>query len=66
MSEPPGTPDKATIHRAMARLDGFARGLELDEANTRQIVEAVVADMPDQSDEERLTEALRRMNVASA
>jgi hypothetical protein len=26
----------------------------------------VVADMPDQSDEERLTEALRRMNVASA
>ncbi|MCJ2117119.1 hypothetical protein MKK65_11190 [Methylobacterium sp. J-001] len=66
MSEPAGTPDKATIHRAMARLDGFARGLGLDEATTRQIVEAVVTDMPDQPEDERLAEARRRMIVASA
>jgi hypothetical protein len=66
MSEPSGTADKATIHRAMARLDGFARGLGLNEATTRQIVEAVIADMPDQPEEERLTEARRRMIVASA
>ncbi|MHC2106396.1 MULTISPECIES: hypothetical protein [unclassified Methylobacterium] len=50
----------------MARLDGFARGLGLDEGTTRTIVETVVADMPDQSDEERLAEARRRMIVASA
>lgn len=66
MSEPSDTPDRAAVHRAMARLDGFARGLGLDEATTRTIVETVVADMPDQSDEERLAEARRRMIVASA
>jgi hypothetical protein len=38
----------------MRRLDGFARGLGLEEATTRQIVGAVVVDMPDQADEERL------------
>jgi hypothetical protein len=50
----------------MARLDGFARGLGLDEASTRQIVEKVVADMPAQPDGERLAEARHRMIVASA
>ncbi|MGU3329379.1 hypothetical protein ACLBXB_20810 [Methylobacterium mesophilicum] len=66
MSEPLSQPDKAAVHRMMARLDGFARGLGLDEGTTRTIVETVVADMPDQSDEERLAEARRRMIVASA
>ncbi|MCJ2092089.1 MULTISPECIES: hypothetical protein [unclassified Methylobacterium] len=66
MSEPAISPDKATVHRAMARLDGFARGLGLDEAATRMIVERVVADMPEQTDEERSIEARCRMIVASA
>ena len=66
MSEPSDRPDRAAVHRAMARLDGFARGLGLDEATTRGIVEKVVADMPDQPDEERLAEARSRMIVASA
>jgi len=66
MSEPSGTPEKVAVHRAMARLDGVARGLGLGEATTRQIIEAVVADMPDQPEEERFTEARRRMIVASA
>ena len=66
MSEPSDRPDRAAVHRAMARLDGFARGLGLDEATTRGIVEKVVVDMPDQPDEERLAEARRRMIVASA
>jgi hypothetical protein len=50
----------------MRRLDGFARGLGLDGAITRAIVEKVAVDMLDQSDEERLAEARRRMIVASA
>lgn len=66
MSEPASNPDRAPVHRAMARLDGFARGLGLDGATTRQIVEAVVADMPDQPEEERLAEARSRMIIASA
>jgi hypothetical protein len=61
MSEPSDRPDRAAVYRAMARLDGFARGLGLDEATTRRIVEKVVADMPDQPDEERLAEARSRM-----
>ncbi|MCJ2116513.1 hypothetical protein MKK65_07955 [Methylobacterium sp. J-001] len=54
------------IQHMMRRLDGFARGLGLDEAATRQIVEKVAADMADQPDEERMIEARTRMIVASA
>ncbi|MGH1575567.1 hypothetical protein ACRAWG_39310 (plasmid) [Methylobacterium sp. P31] len=50
----------------MRRLDGFARGLGLDEAVTRQIVEKVVADMPLRTDEERLIEARMRLIAVSA
>lgn len=57
---------KAAVHRAMARLDGFARGLGLDEAATRMIVEQVVVELPLAEDEERLAEARRRMIAASA
>ena len=54
------------IQRMMLRLGGFARGLRLDEAAMRGIVEKVVADMPDDADEERMTEARTRMIIASA
>lgn len=50
----------------MRRLDGFARGLGLDEAVTRQIVEKVVADLPVRSDDECSIEARMRMIEASA
>lgn len=56
----------AAIQHMMRRLDGFARGLRLDEAATRQIVEKVVADMPVLTDEERLIAARMRMIEASA
>jgi hypothetical protein len=65
MSEPADTPDKAAVHRAMAHLDGFASGLGLDEATTRQIVDTVITDMPDQLEEKRLAEARCRLIVAS-
>ncbi len=58
--------EAAAIQRLMRRLDGFARGLGLDEPATRQIVEKVAADMPVRSDEERLIEARTRMMEASA
>jgi hypothetical protein len=63
MSEPI---DRAAVQQMMRRLDGFARGLGLDEATTRAIVEKVVADMHEQPEEERLAEARSRMIVASA
>ena len=64
MSEPLGTPDKAAAHRAMARLDGFARGLGLDEATTRTIVETVVVGMLLVEDKERMIEAWDLMVMA--
>ena len=67
MSEDPeATHERAAIQYIMRRLDGFARGLGLDEAATRQIVEQVVADMPGRSDEERLDVARQRMVIGSA
>ena len=66
MTEPSIPPDRAAVKRTMARLDGFARGLGLDEATTRQIVEEVLADMPDRDDDDRLMEARKRMLKASA
>ncbi|KNY23808.1 hypothetical protein [Methylobacterium sp. ARG-1] len=56
----------AAIQHMMRRLDGFARGLGLDEATTRRIVEKVAADMVDQPYEQRMIEARTRMIVASA
>ena len=66
MSDEPSPPDRTATQHMMRRLDGFARGLGLDEAMTREIVEKVAADMPDEADDERLAEARRRMTVASA
>ncbi|WP_244471769.1 hypothetical protein [Methylobacterium sp. ARG-1] len=49
----------------MRRLDGFACGLGLDEAAARQIIEEIAAEMPDQSDDERLDAARQRMIISS-
>ncbi|MBP2495323.1 hypothetical protein ABID82_002345 [Methylobacterium sp. PvP062] len=57
--------ERAAIQYMMRRLDGFARGLGLDEAATRQIVMRIAADMPERSDEDRL-ESARRCLLASA
>ena len=57
--------ERATIQFMMRRLDGFARGLGLDGVATRQIVEQVVADMPERSDEEHLIAARHQMIMAT-
>ena len=49
----------------MQRVDGFARGLGLEEASTRQIVGKIAAEMPDQSEYERLDAVHQRMIIAS-
>ncbi len=59
--DPEAAHERAAIQHMMRRLDGFARGLGLDEAAARAIVERVYADMPVHTDEERLAEARRRM-----
>jgi hypothetical protein len=56
---------QAAIQYMMRRLDGFARGLGLDEAATREIVMRIAADMPERSDEDRL-ESTRRCLLAAA
>ena len=58
--------DRTVVQHMMRRLDGFARGLGLDEATTREIIEKVVVEMPLAEDEERLIEARHRMIIASA
>ncbi|MCJ2021770.1 hypothetical protein MKK84_30900 [Methylobacterium sp. E-065] len=63
---PEATHERAAVQHMMRRLDGFARGLGLDEAIMRQIVEKVVGHMPVHTDEERLAEARNRLIVASA
>jgi hypothetical protein len=50
----------------MDRLEGCARGLGLDEAARRQIIEKVLADMPICTTQMRLTEVRTRMVVGSA
>ena len=65
MSEEPALSDRTATQHMMRRLDGFARGLGLDEATTRGIVERLAAEMLEEPDEERLAEARRQMIVAS-
>ena len=57
--------ERDAIQYMMRRLDGFARGLGLGEATTRQIVEKVAADMLERSDEDRL-ETARQCLLAAA
>lgn len=56
----------AAVQHMMRRVDGFARGLGLDEAATHQIVEKIAAEMPGQSDNEQLDAARQRMIIASS
>ena len=63
--DPEATHERAAIQFMMRRLDGFARGLGLDEATMRQVIEKIAADMAERSDEERL-EAARRCLLAVA
>lgn len=49
----------------MRRLDGFARGLDLDDGTVRQIVEHVIAEMPDAEDVDRQAEARNWMLLAA-
>lgn len=66
MSEDPEAAHvRAAIQHMMRRLDGFARGVGLDEAATRQIVEQVAVEMLMRTDEERLIEARTRLIEAS-
>ena len=58
-------PDPLAVKRIVARLDGFARGLGLERAVARGIVEAVVADLPDRDDEALAMEARKRMLKAA-
>ncbi|MBN4095674.1 hypothetical protein [Methylobacterium sp. OT2] len=53
------------IQQMMRRLDGYVRGLGLDEAATHQIIEKIASDMPERTDEEQL-EAARRWLLAAA
>jgi hypothetical protein len=50
--EPPPV-DRLAVQRLCRQVDGFARGLGIDVETTRQIVEKVVADMPDCDDDAR-------------
>jgi hypothetical protein len=67
MSDPAASsaPDRAATQHMMRRLDGFARGLGLDEATTRRIVEQAVADMPLHTNDERV-EWARKWLLAAA
>lgn len=56
----------AAVQHMMRRVDGFARGLGLDEAAAHQIVEKIAAEMPGQSDNEQLDAARQRMIIASS
>lgn len=65
--DPEAAYERAAIHHLTRRLHLFARGLGLDEATTRQVVEKVFADMPMRTDEERLETARKcLLAVASA
>ena len=65
-NNPESAHERAAAQYMMRRLDGFARGVGLDEAATRKIVEQVAADMLMRTDEERVIEARARMIEASA
>lgn len=57
---------RTAIQHMMRCLDGFARGLGLDEATTQQIVEKFAAEMLIRTDEERMIEAHTLMTEAMA
>jgi hypothetical protein len=66
MNEPEPPPvDRLTVQRLRRQVDEFARGLGVDGEATQQIVEKVVADMPDRSEDDRLMEARKRLLIAT-
>jgi hypothetical protein len=58
--------DDSGVERLARRMHGVAQGLGLDDLTVRQIAMRVVADMPLQTDEERMGRARNWMLVASA
>ena len=65
MSEEPYSKHEVIVARLVQRLHGYAQGLGLDDNALRQIVERVIADMPDADDVDRLVEARNWMLIAA-
>jgi hypothetical protein len=66
MTDPDPPPvDKLAVQRLRRQVKGFAIGLGVDIEAMQQIVEKVVADMPDRDDDDRLMEARKRLLVAT-
>jgi hypothetical protein len=61
----PHSKHEIVVVRLMQRLHCYAQGLGLDEATMRQIVERVIADMPDADDVDRQAEARNWMLLAA-
>jgi hypothetical protein len=61
----PSDPDREAVQRLMRQLHGYAEGLGLDDATTRQIVEHVIADLPNADDVHRQAEARQWMLLAA-
>lgn len=53
--------DREAVQRLMRQLHGYAQGLGLDDATVREIVERVVAGMPDGDDVHLQAEARQWM-----
>lgn len=65
MSEEPYRKYEIVVACLMQRLHGYAQGFGQDEATTRQIVERVIADMPDADNFDRLAKARNWMLIAA-
>ncbi|MCJ2089914.1 hypothetical protein MKK88_28580 [Methylobacterium sp. E-005] len=65
MSEEPHAKHDIVAARMTQRLHGYAHGLGLDDTALRQIVERVIADMPEADDVDRLAEARNWMLIAA-
>jgi hypothetical protein len=64
MSEEPHAKHDVVVARLTQRLHGYAQGLGLDDTALRQIVERVIADMPEADNFDRQTEARTWMLLA--
>ncbi len=65
MSEEPHTKYQVVVAGLTQRLHGYAQGLGLNDTVLRQIVERVIADMPEADDVDRLAEARNWMLIAA-
>ncbi|MCJ2085794.1 hypothetical protein MKK88_07270 [Methylobacterium sp. E-005] len=64
MSEEPQAKYDIVVARLTQRLHGYAQGLGIDDTALRQIVERIVADMPEADDVDRQVEARNWMLMA--